>query len=118
MKSHKGEYQKDTWQATERAKPNRVYVTLFFVFLHDVRPRHKRKLILPFEVAISPAPSSLFFSSQAYVSDSEKCYDCYFWRGCYALGRKNRIARDDKCEKFKPKNGLFEPTCDFLRFTR
>jgi hypothetical protein len=33
-----------------------------------------------------------------------KCYDCQFWRGtCPKNKRNNKIAKDPKCEDFKPK---------------
>jgi len=46
------------------------------------------------------------------------CYDCKFWVGRCKRGKVNRIAKDVACELFKPKNGKFEPICDFLRYTK
>lgn len=50
---------------------------------------------------------------------SPECCDCAFWKGkCVLEKMPLHIASDPACEKFKPKTGKFESTCDFLRYTR
>lgn len=44
------------------------------------------------------------------------CCECDYWAGRCIKGRKYKVASDQACELFKPKNGKFEPmVCDFLR---
>jgi hypothetical protein len=49
-----------------------------------------------------------FFTKTTFKVEEEHCVDRAFWRGCCVLGKKNRAASDQKCDRFKPMTGKFK----------